>query len=256
MCAAFIRDADRLGWDAYPETGGYDIVMSHRKHGWQVGVEAKQQFNAHVVCQAADRLGSTWRTGGPDFLAVLTPDGGDGYVAQIARKLGIVVIRALGEPDKRGFTRLDGGGSCLAFNPHLPGESIATSVGSEDYGWPQHLWASPIDLPEYRPDVAAGKAAPVALTEWKIRAIKICVILDRRGYVTPADFSALGISSSRWVQGGWVVRDGKSKRWTAGGLPDFRAQHPKNYGEIERDFEKWSKLLPDSAGDLLSGSAQ
>ena len=31
MCAAFIEDAERQGWTAYPETGGFDIVLVHNK---------------------------------------------------------------------------------------------------------------------------------------------------------------------------------------------------------------------------------
>lgn len=251
MCAAFIKDADRQGYDAYPETCGYDIVLVHRENRWQVAIEAKQQFNAHVVCQAADRVMSRYHHDGPDFIAVLTPEGGDPYVADLARRLGIVMIRARGVPDKRGMVKSGEFAWSKAFTPDLPDDYLSAdrSISWAEREWPQHVFAEPLKLPDYVPDVAAGKAAPVALTEWKIRAIRICILLERRGYVTAADFKTLEISPSRWVQGGWVRRDGK--RLIAGALPDFKKQHPKNFDEIAGDFAVWGKKLPET-GDLFA----
>jgi hypothetical protein len=48
----------------------------------------------------------------------------------------------------------------------------------------------------------------------------------------------------RWVtpRFGWLVR--QEKGWGGGPhLPDFRAQHPKNWAQIEAGYETWR--LPD-----------
>ena len=94
-------------------------------------------------------------------------------------------------------------------------------------------------LPEYVPDVSAGASAPVQLTDWKIRAIKIAVLLEKRGFVTRSDFKGIGIDHRRWLApNDWLkIENG---RYIAGRLPDFKAQHPKNYAEIVADFDKWA----------------
>ena len=253
MCAAYIRDADRQGWDAYPETCGFDIVLVHREIGVQIGVEAKQQFNSHVILQALDGVGG--RAGdaaaGPDFRAVLAPAGGDPHLCDFAARLGVAVVRACGEPDGNGMARLEGGGRRAAFSPGLPEpwqivrpENMRSYWWRAEHDWPQHFPQRQLPLPDYVPDVPAGAAAPVALTEWKVRAIKLRVLLDRRGWLTAGDFRALNVSTSRWFQGRWVVRQGGV--WVLGPhMPDFRAQHPRNYDEIAADFEAWSGVFPD-----------
>lgn len=251
MCAAYIRDAARLGWDAYPETGGFDIVLVHRKTKWQIGVEAKQQLNSHVICQAAEDLLRDWRGEGPDFRAVLVPNGGDGNLCTLAALSGIQVVRARGEPDRHGWTKADWG-RMVAFDPELPDQKYFEAGNAGAWfarNWPQHAPARQIALPDYVPDVIAGASSPVALTEWKIRAIKLCVLLGRRGFLTGADFKHFEVSISRWLQSGWLIRDGK--RLVAGELPDFRAQHPRNFVEIEADFEKWSKGVPAPSVELF-----
>lgn len=75
--------------------------------------------------------------------------------------------------------------------------------------WKMRAWfdmctAERHQLPEYVPDVVAGASGPVQLTDWKVRAIKL----------------------------------------VAGKMPDFKAQHPRNFDEIAADFEKW-KPKPD-----------
>lgn len=250
MCAAFIKDAARQGYDAYPECGGFDIVLVNRESGWQIGVEAKQQFNAAVLHQIVESFPGRYRYSGPDFVAVLVPEGGAAGLAGIATALGVAVIRAAGEPGKNGMAKIRSahGGYVWrqAFAPDLP-----RAGGRCDYftsvRWPAHCFAEPLRLPDYVPDVAAGAPAPVTLTEWKIRAIKIVILLERRGVLRGADFKALDISPSRWTQGKWIVPEGRG-RWVAGPyLPDFRAQHPRNFEEIAADFETWSATIPAPA---------
>ena len=61
-------------------------------------------------------------------------------------------------------------------------------------------------IPDYVPDVAAGRSAPLQLTEWKVRAIKLAIILEERP-VTRADFKALKLHPQRWLDPSakWLV---------------------------------------------------
>lgn len=237
MCAAFVAEADKRKWQAYPETGGFDLVMVHKRTGLQVGIEAKQSLNAEVAMQAVNHM----RTGsdqGPDFHAVLVPQGGQAAMTGVLDLVGITTIRADG-PNR--------------FWPNLPGEHELQQ--DRQYFWESSTWhqlcpSRQIKLPDYIPDSKAGSPSPVTLTDWKVRAIKLAVLADRRGFITLADFEALKLSRSRWVQNGWItpIRRGV---WRAGRMPDFKAQHPVNFEQIATDFDKWAPPVPAIASDLL-----
>src|SRR5262249_33646648 len=107
----------------------------------------------------------------------------------------------------------------------------------DDRYWHEWCPAARHPLPEYVPDVVAGSPAPNQLTDWKIKAIKIAIIAETMGSVTRADFKAIAIAHRRWVAAGWLRPE--NGRYVRGDLPDFRAQHPRVYGEILADAEKW-----------------
>lgn len=245
MCAAYMRWAKEHGWTPYPETGNFDIILAHPS-GVQVGIEAKQQLNAHVVLQAAESL---WRPGnGPDFRAVLVPDGGTAGMEELANRLNITVIRCEREvpadfmKSRRDYNRY--------FSTNLPSISDKT-YWYDDRNWFDLCPAGRVKLPDYVPDTKAGDSAPLRLTQWKIQAIKLVILLEKRGYVTAGDFKLLKIHPSRWQQGGWLVKGERRGQWLPGSLPNFRRQHPKNFAEIESDYPKWSKKELAVAGSLL-----
>lgn len=226
LCAAFIAELPDT-WTAYPETGGFDILLSRATDGFQIGIEAKLKLNAKVALQAAEYFGYHYvDRPGPDCRAVLVPEGYNRDLAAICRLLCIttIVVRP-----KRPYV------ICSPIHPRLP--EIGDSYWNDD--WHECAPAKRIELPDWIPDVSAGDSAPVALTDWKVRAIKIVITLQRRGYVTRSDFAFFKISMSRWTQGRWLVKH-PGGGWTAGPyLPDFRAQHPVNFPQIDADFEKW-----------------
>lgn len=216
-------------WTPYAETAGWDVLLVHEQ-GYQVGIEAKLKLNPRVLAQAIDGSSSYWSSErGPDYRAVLVPaDGVQRYMEPLARALGIIVL--LYYPASRGVWRSLG----------LPDED----------GWSSDIphWcpAERCRLPDYVPDVRGGSSAPVALTSWKIKAIKLLIMLDRFGSVTRRDMKALQISPTRWCdhysgmlapapeKGGYI----RCRR-----TPDLRAQHPVNYAEIEADFDTWITLV-------------
>lgn len=233
LCAAFIAALPK-GWTAYAETGGFDILLACDADGFQIGVEAKLRLNAKVICQAAEGM-STWHVAGPqpDCRAVLVPAGCGMDLVGVCTLLGITVIRVVepgGKDPKRRF-------SSDPFYPRLPGSN---SECREQ--WFERAPAKRVKLPDYVPDTISGDSAPLKLTEWKIKAIKIVVLLARRGAVHRADFKAIGIDMSRWINphARWLVKAPEGG-WVAGPyLPDFRAQHPVNFAQIEDTFEKWA----------------
>lgn len=225
LCRAFIGvvSRDHPEWVAYPETAGWDILLSRKADGLQIGIQAKLKLNPKVVDQAIPH----WRRPsvvGPDHRAVLVPAGEQGEMTGICGLLGITVI-----------TQAESG-----FGPRLP--ELKRDWWDDDW----HHWcpAKRCELPDYVPDVEAGDSAPVQLTPWKVKAIKLAILLEERP-VTRADIKALGLSPNRWLDRytGWLTPtpQGYVPKDT---MPDFKAQHPRNYEEIKADRQAWMAELP------------
>jgi hypothetical protein len=223
LCAAFIPWAEKQGWRAYPETAGWDILLV-RGDGYQIGVQAKLRLNAEVVVQAMEDRYRPW---GPDFRAVLVPSPANGALTSICAALKITTVQFSIERWKSGprpFVR-----------PDLP------KIGEQHFEWNDWHELCPAErctVPEYVPDVAAGAKSPVQLTDWKIRAIRLAVLLKRNGAVTRQDFKHLGLDHRRFTDF-WLERT-PNGFVNGGSFPDFQKMHPRNYAEIEADFEKWA----------------
>lgn len=218
-------------WVVYPETGNFDLLLSRKLDGFQIGIEAKLQLNPKVIIQAADLAvsGRGALQPGPDCRAILIPWAKrrreESDYASIIRALQIQVLRVSGRRE----------------TPYL--SMTLPDTPNHHSAWPEHFPSARIALPDYIPDVAAGVKSPVRLTDWKIKAIKLEILLSKRGYLVRNDFVRLGISPSTWTQRGWVVPSQIRGQWVIGsGIPDFKAQHPVNYVEIENDYSKWNRL--------------
>lgn len=249
LCAAFIAQLPK-DWTAYPETAGFDILLVRGADGAQIGVEAKMTLNAKVLMQAVEGLYSGRGSEGaaPDFRAALVPGGTAGAEMKcLARYLGIAVIEmtseAAREEEGKAFAERYGVSYRRAhtkdkpwFTPELP---VQSGYVWRDV-WTDHCPAERCKVPAYVPDVVAGASGPSQLSEWKIEAIKICILLERHGFVTIADFKKVGIDRKRWLDMWWIAQTEERGRYVAGRKPlDLRVAHPVNYGQIEADFEKW-----------------
>lgn len=239
------RNRKTSKWTIYPETAGWDLLLVDEA-GVQIGIEAKLSLNAKVICQALPD--SHWSQGkGPDYRAVLVPGKGcQGHFHPIAFALGLTVIEVSASPyDWRGRRHLQ-------INPN--------GLPDEHSGWDYDLrhWVSWLPeqrcaLPDYVPDVQGGKPCPVALTAWKIKAIKLLILLERRGGVTRRDMNHLGISHSRWTDAyhGFLTPDRiKGLYVRCDRTPDLQAQHPTNWQQIEADFAKWAPADLLAANDI------
>lgn len=226
LCAAFVSDLPKHAkdWTAYPETAGFDLLLSH-KDGTQVGIEAKLSLNVEVVRQALPRW--TYSDVGPDFRAVLVPDGEQQKgLRDICDHVGIAVISQR-HPDSERWGR-----------GHIDLPSLRTAFYRFS-NWHPWMPSERCKLPDYVPDVVAGAPAPQTLSAWKISAIKAQIILERRP-LTKADIRALNMSPSRWFDRytGFLVATPEgyvASRF----MPDFSKQHPTNYAQIKADADKW-----------------
>jgi len=237
LCAEFIDWVDPKVWTVYPETEGWDILLVRREDGFQIGIEAKLRLNAEVITQAIDQYGAHQAAApGPDCRAVLVPSS-SGF-ATICAYLGVVIL----QPSYRSMVRARKGR--WEFVPHLP---ELRGHWSGDREWPEWCPTTRHQLPAYVPDVTAGAPAPVQLTEWKIKAIKLAIIVERRGFAMRADFKHLNLDHRRWIDGHWLVAT-PSGLIPGGRYPDLKAQHPRNYEEIAADFQAWA---PKDADRLL-----
>lgn len=234
LCAKFIGSVGP-DWTCFNETAGWDILLVRKADGFQIGIEAKLKLNAIVLTQALEKYAG-WAADnpGPDCRAILVPDG-ESTFRTIATYIGITVISVYGSPMpyRRG-----------AFYPELPAARKGYVGGADS--WYEWCPTKRCRLPEYVPDVVAGTPSPIQLTDWKIRAIKIAVTIEKRGYVTRADFKHIQIDHRRWLPSGtgWLsIEDGHYVKGPY--FPNFKAQHPTVYEQIEADADKWMlKTLP------------
>lgn len=232
------RDGD---WVAYPETGAFDLLMVQKSSGVQVGIEAKLSLNVKVLIQALAGT-KNWSHVGPDYRAVLVPGGGvQGGLHEISLRLGLTVL----SPQDISWS----GAPRWSIYNGLP-EEADTHALEKWYPW---CPVERVKLPDYVPDCIAGSPSPITLTQWKIKAIRAAILLDKQGYITRADIKDLGMDVSRWCNNStWLQpakRDGRFVQYTAGpGIPDFKAQHPRNYAEIEADYAVWFAELEKKRG--------
>lgn len=247
LCQAFLRGLPDE-WLAYPETAGWDILLVHRAGGWQVGIEAKLTLNAKVLVQAID---GRRHIVGPDFRAVLV-----GRVvaenAEIARALGLTVIAPRSEKSMTNWGPYQKHGPKIPlFHPDLPKAETLDRIGTWWGDWEREPWFDCFPpkrhiLPDYVPEVACGVPSPLVLSDWKIKAMRVCVWVEKHGEITRAHFKKLGIDPSRWMNGYWLKPGINRGNWVAGDsfpADQMRQQHPNIYAKIEADYPEWSQKV-------------
>lgn len=247
LCNAFIEDVSDE-WTVYPESCGFDILLVHNDTGHQIGIEAKLRLNAKVLVQALpspDHVSNH----GPDFRAILVPQGKKNDIATLAKHMAITVIgvrvenRLMHEMknEKPKFSVYPKLPEFFELNPHRMRKTPTWQRCDDWIDW------CPINrelLPDVVPDVACGVPSPLRLTDWKIRAIKLLIVLDKFGTVTRQDFKDLAINPSIWTSSRWLEMTETRGHWRrCCRTPDLRKEHPKNFVEIEELIDTW---LPDN----------
>lgn len=237
LCREFVAviARDHPEWTVYPETAGFDMVLVHAS-GVQIAVEAKLTLNAKVLCQAMPRFHEI--ADGPDFRAVLVGRV-QGDLVPLAKHLHVTTLTLA--------TR----GRNFSLSRKLP-EIKAAKYHPKQYQWlDREDWydlapTERLKLPEYVPQNEAGHPAPMVLSDWKIKAMKVCQWVIRNKTITRAHFKALKIDPSRWMNGYWLEKAEGRGHWRAArAFPaaSYQSQHPEVWAQIEADYPNWSKPL-------------
>lgn len=214
LCSKFIEYAAGFGWTAYPETCDWDILLV--RDGIQIGVQAKLRANYHVLMQA---MPDNRQRTGPHYRSVL-----------VGRDVAC-------------FSSIAGGLGLIAFEWKVTKYDAKFFPPVEPMWWWVDWGIEPHTLPAFVPDVAAGTQSPVKLTEWKIKALRVCARIEVNGVVTVDDFKQIGIDRQRWVASNWVLVTDKRGVYKRGHHVTFDAQHPKVYQEIlEQERERKATL--------------
>jgi hypothetical protein len=248
LCLSFLAFLDGQPWTVYREWANWDMLLVRNRDGFQIGLEAKLKLTPKVVAQALPSLGSAGRFGdgsGPDCRAILVPyDGLQHHMVGICKHLRLTVVTVHPTGDLEGGRRLSS-----RISPGLPAEAGDPIPGtnraypfSSAADWYEWCFATREVLPEKPPDVPVGVPAPVRLTPWKMKAIKLDIVLQRRGYVTPADFRHLDLSMTFFSQSHppRLKRGKKRGEWVRGEeFPVFQAQHPDIWTHLDQTYDSW-----------------
>lgn len=212
LCADFMSWAREQGHRCYPEWAGWDILVV-APDGTQIGVEAKLRANVEVLEQA---MSPAEHRPGPTYHAVLVPTAGESFKA-IARRLKVWVMEWSPRPAWRAeYDR-----------PSFPSGLRHSLV----WNHPETHEEPPVEELS-RP---AGVPSPSSLTPWKLKAIRLLLVLERRGYVTSKDFEALGLSIGTTWLGRWIKWDGtkEGRRYRYVAIPESeRHAHDRRPDEL------------------------
>lgn len=204
MFADFVGVAKALGFAIYPECCGHDLVMvapempaglrSPLRAGDQVVVEGKLQASLGLLTQAmppAHRQAPVKRSA--SWYVALVPDHSWEFAA-VARALGVVV---------------------MAWSPPPVGDSRLAAMQHRSQRERAWAWLAlhrqdgdRLVLPEVQVDVTPGHPSPRMVTDWKIAAVKIC-LLGKERKLTAEDVPAP--MRRRFLDRGWVSREGRGK---------------------------------------------
>ncbi|GHB36037.1 hypothetical protein GCM10007094_27060 [Pseudovibrio japonicus] len=234
MCTHFISKLP-VEWIAYPEWGNWDILLVRHSDGFQIGIEAKLRLNAKVISQAAENAYQCDKPG-PDCRAILIPKGSNLDFQPVCNILSLQIIEIESESSKSPST-------VNWYRPKLPNPDRASPAGNFKEFYPTER----LELPEIIPIVEAGKPSPIKLTPWKIKAIKLDVLLKKHGVVTRKLFKALNLSTTLFLHSGndWMRKGTARGEWERGAnFPNFRAGCEENYDELEKRYKTWAKTLP------------
>ena len=203
LCEHFATYARTLGWKVYPETSNQDLLLVatpetktyNARPGDQVAIQAKMHPNIEVLFQAMPKLHDTR---GPHYHAVLVPAPTYEF-KQLAARLGIWVFEA---------------------TQHAPkGEVRKRSVKSELMNLPityVHMYEEPLWFPEIEVIVPAGVRSPKSVSPWKMKAVQLCMLCLKKGYLLSTDFREAGMHVQNWVKRKWALpgdKEGRHKKY-------------------------------------------
>jgi len=166
----------------HPEVSDWDMVAVTSSIGntaipfaAHLGIQAKLVANVEVLYQAAvqHRLA-------PRYRCVLVRRASSEFI-DLASHLGLCVA-------VREFQRSVFGKKSAWQTPE---------DGFKLFGSPKDFGSTQFNLPPVVTTMPAGTRSPRQLTPWKVKALKICLLADKQGYLTDI---------RRWLTSNWLVR--------------------------------------------------
>lgn len=205
LCNIFIVYAKNNNWKVFPETSNFDILIV--KNNFQIGIQAKLIPNIEVLDQAiagrqSDNINIKWANPSPHIRAVLVPHASREF-KNIANALGVFVIEGMKQ-----------------IRDIMAGQKYWIKEISGLDGYSKKHLTYPAKLcwtPEVEIDTPAGVKSPKIITQWKIKAVKLCLLLEAKGYLTIKDFKEAKVSSTLWIKKRWLIDSGDKE----GGLKKY-----------------------------------
>ncbi len=190
LCETLIKYAKSHGWKVYPETSGWDILLVK---DIQIGIQAKLKDNIKVLSQTVDYVNPKFKAKypSPHIKAVLVPRASQDF-KRVAFALGIFIIEGVNV-------------EYLDFKFQWT-KQIKTNFNN--YSRDAHYFTEPAKLcwvPEIEPNMIAGTKSPKLITPWKIQAVKMCLLLNNKGFLTSEDFKKENMSMTIWQQNNWII---------------------------------------------------
>jgi len=211
LCSNFMAAATSYGWDCYPETDDWDILLV--REGTQLGLQAKTTLSLRVLeqCLALGARNSYRR--GPHFRGILVPDA----KARSSTVLKRLQLFCFGDRRYNHVVLQDA--FRINADPMMNWRPLTT------------CW-----LPAVIPKVPAGVPAPLRLTQWKQSALRLLARAAHRGFVTCDDLRELRLSPTIFHNRGWLVPDGnktgRKPHYVLATTPQHirpDQQHPEEY---------------------------
>jgi hypothetical protein len=192
LCREFRTWAEQKGWIVHPEVSGWDMVMlrsgpatelalAKYQPNDQVGIQAKLVGNLQVLYQATTPLKPA---AAPAFRLVLVRRCSDEFLS-IAYDLNLIVV--VREHQAKVF-----------------GRKKAWTRFLNDFRWfyprqgANRRDSVQLTLPPIVTDLPAGGPAPRQLTPWRVKALRLCALLHKRGYLTAPDFKTAKVDMRIW----------------------------------------------------------
>lgn len=233
LCDEFRAWARERGFLVYPEVSDWDLVLvpslaaatPPAEHLWirgalpegcQFVVQAKLQANVDVLHQAVTTRGGNYRV---VLVRRATPD-----FVELAAHLGLITV--VRERARRAW----------------PGQKLVYERADNDFlvfagSSPKDWGGRPLPLPPIEADLPAGMPCPRQLTQWRVRALKLCRVLNKQGYLTTEDFKREGVNPQRWREL-WLQDSGEKE------------------GRLTRYVRRPGVALPDAGWEEISAQLE
>lgn len=194
LCQQLIAAASSEAWAAYPEQGGWDILLV--RAGVQVGVQAKLVGNIHMLLQASDDNPRDLGRAGPHYRAVLvgrwpgrTPRARQEHKSELialAMRLRLLVLQPP-DPD----WRYAGGDSWLSCGHPHSNMYRFHRFNCIDWRWYRWPTRKPVWVPPFVPDLPAGVPNPRSVSAYQIACIRLEQLALSKGWICRDDVKAV-----------------------------------------------------------------